>query len=58
MTEVKKRGRPPLSKDGAMRVKKPEAIHDGEGGFLPVGATFDPVDADAGERLKALGLAE
>lgn len=41
-----------------LRVKKPDTIHDGEGGFLPVGAKFAPVDEDAAEHLKARGLAE
>lgn len=43
---------------GRLKVIKAEAIHDGEGGFLPVGALFDPADDDAGEALKAKGLAE
>lgn len=40
---------------GALTVKVANAIHDGKGGFLPVGAKFDAVD---GESLKAKGLAE
>lgn len=43
---------------GALTVKVADAIHDGEGGFLPVGAKFDPVDDDAVKSLKAKGLAE
>jgi hypothetical protein len=55
MTEPK-RGRPRKAEQiGALKVKVADAIHDGEGGFLPVGATFDAAD---GESLKAKGLAE
>lgn len=44
--------------DGALTVKVADAIHDGEGGFYPVGHKFNPVDDEAGEGLKAKGLAE
>ena len=55
MTEPK-RGRPAkAAQTGALKVKVADAIHDGKGGFLPVGATFDAADADG---LKAKGLAE
>lgn len=54
-----KRGRPAkVEATGALKVKVADAIHDGEGGFLPVGAAFDPIDDDAAENLKAKGLAE
>lgn len=55
MTEVK-RGRPAKAKpESALTVKVANAVYDGKGGFLPVGATFDAVDAAS---LKAKGLAE
>ena len=62
MTEVAKRGRPRKvdveAGEGSLTVKVADAISDGEGGCLPIGAKFDPADADAGESLKAKGLAE
>lgn len=62
MTDDKpKRGRPrkatPVPEKG-LRVKKPNAIFDGKGGFLAVGAVFAPVDDETAEILKARGLAE
>jgi hypothetical protein len=59
-----KRGRPAKSPEtvdkhkGALRVIKADAIFDGKGGFLPVGAMFDAVDEEAANTLKARGLAE
>lgn len=38
-----------------LKVLKADTIHDGEGGFLPVGALFVAADP---EGLKARGLAE
>lgn len=69
MTEApKRRGRKPAVKVEAvepaakpkhgLKVKKADAIHDGEGGFLAVGATFSPADDDAAAALVAQGLAE
>lgn len=62
MTEPKRRGRPAKAPSveatpakGGLTVKVADAIHDGLGGFLPVGAKFDAVDA---EGLIAKGLAE
>lgn len=55
------RGRPRKAveaKSGSLVVKVAEAIHDGKGGFLSVGASFVPADEAAGEHLKAKGLAE
>ncbi len=46
------------AKIGTLKVKVPNAIFDGDGGFLPVGAAFDAIDAAAAEALKAKGLAE
>ena len=40
---------------GGLKVKVADAIADGEGGWLPVGATFDAADPDS---LIAKGLAE
>lgn len=57
MTQAK-RGRPPKAANGGLKVKVADTIHDGQGGFLPVGAVFTPVDDDAGALLKARGLAE
>jgi len=54
MTETpKKRGRPAKP---VLTVKKADTIHDGKGGFYPVGHVIEPVDADAAEQLKARGL--
>jgi hypothetical protein len=54
-----KRGRPAkVEATGKLKVLKADTIHDGEGGFLPVGAAFDAVDDDAAESLKAKGHAE
>lgn len=50
--------RPKKAEGGQLTVKRAEAIHDGKGGFLPVGAKFDAADKDAAEALKARGLAE
>ena len=66
MTDApKRRGRPAkapsvevIAAKSGLRVKKADAIHDGKGGFLAVGAVFEPADADAGEALKAKGFAE
>ena len=69
MTEPKRRGRPAKAAvapvevpsvdatptKGALTVKVADMIHDGLGGFLPVGHKFDAAD---GESLKAKGLAE
>lgn len=55
------RGRPRKAveaKPGSLVVKLADAIHDGNGGFLSVGAVFVPADEAAGEQLKARGLAE
>lgn len=52
-----KRGRP-RKVEGGLTVKVANAIHDGKGGFLSVGAVFAPADEAAGEALKARGLAE
>lgn len=49
MTKAKKEG---------LTVKVPGAIADGNGGYLPVGATFTPVDEKAAAELKARGLAD
>ncbi|MXO72874.1 hypothetical protein [Alteraurantiacibacter buctensis] len=54
----RKGGSRPRKPKGALTVKKAEAIHDGEGGFLPVGASFSPADEAAGAELVAKGLAE
>ena len=43
---------------GRLKVKVADAIHDGEGGFYPVGHMFDPADDAAEAMLKARGLAE
>lgn len=51
MTQTKKEG-------GSLKVKAENAISDGEGGYLPVGAKFTPVDGVAAKELKARGLAE
>jgi hypothetical protein len=67
MTEPKKRGRPAKAvtveakapeRIGTLKVKVPNAIFDGAGGFLPVGAMFDAVDAATADILKARGLVE
>ena len=73
MTEIKaKRGRPAKVKtdglqietkaetqtQGGLTVKVAGAIHDGEGGFYPVGARIVPVDDVARASLIAKGLAE
>ena len=49
---------PSVAPKSALAVKVADAIHDGEGGFYPVGHKFNPVDDEAGEALKAKGLAE
>lgn len=43
---------------GGLTVKVAGAIHDGEGGFYPVGAKITPVDDVARASLIAKGLAE
>lgn len=48
----------PKKTDGTLKVKVADAISDGDGGFLAVGDTFTPADEEAGEDLKAKGLAE
>ena len=67
-----RRGRPKKVKDnalqdetktetetkGALTVKVAGVIHDGEGGFFPVGHKFDAADETAAEALKAKGFAE
>ena len=54
-----KRGRPrKVPVEGAMTVKVANAIHDGKGGFYPVGAKIVPVDEVARASLIAKGLAE
>lgn len=59
-----KRGRPRKAVEtiaeqgGALTVKVADAIHDGEGGFLAVGAKTVPVDEEARASLIAKGLAE
>lgn len=54
-----KRGRPrKVPVEGAMAVKVANAIHDGKGGFYPVGAKIVPVDEVARVSLIAKGLAE
>lgn len=63
MTQVK-RGRPRKvetvapEKQGALTVKVANAIHDGDGGFYPVGHKFDAADDAAAKSLIAKGLAE
>lgn len=49
---------PKVESVGKLTVKVAGAIHDGEGGFFPVGHKFDAVDDAAAEALKAKGLAE
>lgn len=51
-----KRGRP--RKVQTLTVKVANAIHDGEGGFYPVGHEIVPVDEVARASLIAKGLAE
>jgi hypothetical protein len=46
-----------MAKKDELTVKTPDAISDGEGGFLAVGDKFTPVDEEAGASLKAKGLA-
>jgi hypothetical protein len=64
MTDTpKKRGRPPKvatvdAPKGALTVKVANMLHDGQGGFYPVGHKFDPVTKEVGELLKARGLVE
>lgn len=66
MTEApKRRGRKPKVEtaeapkaNGALTVKKPDAIFDGEGGFLPVGAKFDAACEVSAQALVERGLAE
>ena len=54
-----KRGRPrKVPVEGGLKVLKADAIFDGKGGFLAVGAMFTPADEAAAEQLKARGLAE
>lgn len=44
--------------DGTMKVKLPDTVSDGEGGFLAVGDTFTPADEEAAKALKDKGAAE
>lgn len=44
--------------DGTMRVKLPDTVSDGEGGFLAVGDTFTPADEEAAKSHKDKGAAE
>jgi len=44
--------------EGALTVKKPESVSDGEGGWLEVGAKFDAVDEEAAAQHKAKGFAD
>lgn len=44
--------------EGSLTVRKEEAVHDGEGGFIRVGDKFDPVDEEARESLIAKGFAQ
>lgn len=53
-----KRGRPRKVQADSLTVLKAEAIHDGKGGFYPVGAKIVPVDEVARASLIAKGLAE
>jgi hypothetical protein len=59
-----KRGRPRKAvetiaeQDGALTVKVANAIHDGKGGFMPVGSKTIPTDDEARASLIAKGLAE
>lgn len=41
-----------------VKVKKDEAIHDGEGGFYAKGATVECPDEETAQSLKDKGLAE
>ena len=43
--------------DGTLKVKLPDTIADGKGGFLAVGDTFTPADDDAAKALKDKGVA-
>ncbi len=42
-------------KEGTVKVKVADAVHDGKGGFHPVGAVIEVEDAGS---LKAKGLVE
>lgn len=57
-----KRGRPPKqvaeASEGSLTVKKADAIFDGAGGFLPVGAKFDAACEVSAQMLVERGLAE
>lgn len=52
-----KKNAAPATGAGTLTVVKADAIFDGKGGFLNPGATFDPVDDDAGKTLIERGLA-
>lgn len=45
-------------REHAVRVLVADAIHDGSGGFHPVGAVIVCPDEEAEQSLKAKGLAE
>lgn len=45
----------PKKEEGTVKVKVADAVHDGKGGFYPVGAVIEVEDAAS---LKAKGLAE
>ena len=49
---------PSVASKGSLRVKAPDTIFDGNGGFYPVGHMFDPVDAETSAALIARGFAE
>lgn len=55
MTQAK-RGRPrKVETEGALTVKVAGVVHDGKGGFFPLGHKIDAADPDS---LKAKGFAE
>lgn len=62
--EPKRRGRKPKVEtavgeaNGALTVKKADAIFDGAGGYLPVGAKFDAACEVSAKQLVERGLAE
>lgn len=58
MTAVKRGRTRKVPAKGAMTVKVANAIHDGKGGFYPVGAQIVPTDEVARASLIAKGLAQ
>jgi hypothetical protein len=48
----------PRKDPGALKVKVPDVISDGKGGFLPVGTMFEAADDEAAASLKAKGWAD